>query len=336
MPARRSIAPHWLGGVSEGLAATAFPRDQRYLVGVSGGVDSRVLLQVLLQLDFKDLVVCHLDHNLRGTQSRADSVFVRRLSFFFKVTSSTEKVTDWPANASMEAAGRAARWQLFASASKAYSANKVFLGHHADDQVETFLFNLFRGTGSFGNAGMKFLTSIEVAGQTLSLIRPLLSVWKSDLLEFARINHLKFREDASNLSQAYSRNRIRHELIPRIEAVLERPVRTSILRVCAVAQDEEDFIQALVPDIWLEKELEVKVLRALPRSLQRRVFFRWLRRHGIPDVGFNDVEAIRSLLTQSRTAKVNLPGASFCRRKAGKIFLQTGLPTLPAVRVRLP
>jgi tRNA(Ile)-lysidine synthase len=320
MRARRPIVPHWLGGVSDAL--TAFPKDHRYLVGVSGGADSRVLLQVLLQLDFKDLVVCHLDHNLRGTQSRADAAFVRRLAGRSGLAFYTQQVTEWPAHTSVEAAGRAARWELFASASKTYSADCVFLAHHADDQVETFLFNLFRGTGSFGNAGMKLLTSIEVGGQTLSLIRPLLSVWKSELIEFAKVNHLKFREDASNASQAYSRNRIRHELIPSIEAILRRPVRTSVLRTCAVAQDEEDLIQALVPDIWLGKELEVRVLRTLPRPLQRRVVYRWLRRLEIPDVGFNDVEAVRSLLAQSRTAKVNLPGASFCRRRAGKIFLQ--------------
>ena len=93
MLARRSIAPHWLGGVSEALTTTAFPRDQRYLVGVSGGVDSRVLLQVLLQLDFKDLVVCHLDHNLRGPQSRADSAFVRRLADRSGLAFYTEGVT---------------------------------------------------------------------------------------------------------------------------------------------------------------------------------------------------------------------------------------------------
>lgn len=320
MRARRPIAPRWLGDVSDAL--TAFPKDHRYLVGVSGGVDSRVLLQVLLQLEFKDLVVCHLDHNLRGTQSQADADFVRRLAGRSGLAFYTQQVTEWPARTSVEAAGRAARWELFASASKAYSANCVFLAHHADDQVETFLFNLFRGTGSFGNAGMRFLTSIEVEGQTLSLIRPLLSVWKSELIEFAKVNHLKFREDASNASQAYSRNRIRHQLIPSIEAILRRPVRTNLLRTCAVAQDEEELIQALVPDIWLEKELEVRVLRTLPRAMQRRVVYRWLRRLEIPDVGFDDVEAIRSLLSPSRTAKVNLPGASFCRRRAGRIFLQ--------------
>lgn len=320
MPEPRSTSPRWLKAVSDLL--TDFPREHRYLVGVSGGVDSRVLLHVLLQLGFKDLVVCHLDHNLRGTESQADAAFVRRLTERSGLAFYSQRVTEWPADISVEAAGREARWQLFTAASKAYCANGVFLAHHADDQVETFLFNLFRGTASFSNAGMKFVTTIEVAGRTLSLIRPLLSVWKSELLEFGKINRLKFREDASNASRVYSRNRIRHELIPKIEAAFQRPVRTSLLRICMIAQDEEELIESLVPDIWLEKELEVKALRALPPALQRRVVYRWLRRHEVPNVGFNDVEAIRSLLASARTAKINLPGASFCRRKSGKLFLQ--------------
>lgn len=320
MLVRRLTPPHWLKAVSNVLMP--FPRDDRYLVGVSGGVDSRVLLHVLLQLGFKDLVVCHLDHNLRGTESQADAAFVRRFSERSGLTFYTQRVTEWPDDISVEAAGREARWQLFAAASETYSANGVFLAHHADDQVETFLFNLFRGTASYSNAGMKFLTTIEIATRKLSLIRPLLSVWKSELLEFAQVNHLKFREDSSNASRVYSRNRVRHELIPKIEAVFQRPVRKSVLRICAITQDEEDFIQSHVPDIWLEKELLVKALRALPPALQRRVVYRWLVRHEIPDVGFNDVEAIRSLLTQARPAKINLPGAAFCRRKSGKLFLQ--------------
>lgn len=320
MPEPRSTSPRWLKAVSDLL--TGFPREHRYLVGVSGGVDSRVLLHLLLQLGFKDLVVCHLDHNLRGTESQADAAFVRRLTERSGLAYYSQQVTEWPADISVETAGREARWQLFASASKAYSTNGVFLAHHADDQVETFLFNLFRGTASFSNAGMKFVTTIEVAGRTLSLIRPLLSVWKSELLELAKISRLKFREDASNASRLYSRNRIRHELIPKIEAAFQRPVRTSLLRICAVAQDEEEFIASLVPDIWLEKELEVKALRALPAALQRRVVYRWLRRHEVPNAGFNDVEAIRSLLASASTAKINLPGASFCRRKSGRLFLQ--------------
>jgi tRNA(Ile)-lysidine synthase len=320
MLVRRSTPPHWLKAVSNVLMP--FPRDDRYLVGVSGGVDSRVLLHVLLQLGFKNLVVCHLDHNLRGTESQADAAFVRRFSERSGLAFYTQRVTEWPDDISVEAAGREARWQLFAAASKTYSANGVFLAHHADDQVETWLFNLFRGTASYSNAGMKFLTTIEIATQKLSLIRPLLSVWKSELLEFAQANHLKFREDSSNASRVYSRNRVRHELIPKIEAVFQRPVRKSVLRICAIAQDEEDFIQSHVPDIWLEKELQVKALRTLPPALQRRVIYRWLVRHEIPDVGFNDVEAIRALLTQARPAKINLPGAAFCRRKSGKLFLQ--------------
>jgi tRNA(Ile)-lysidine synthase len=310
----------WVGSVRTTLAH--YPRDQTSLVGVSGGLDSRVLLELLLQFGFSNLVVCHLNHNLRGSASREDAKFVEELSERLQLPCFSRTVKAWPKNRSIETAARLARHRFFAEAAKRFQTNLIFLAHHADDQVETFLFNILRGTGSFGNAAIEPDTILQVEKQALSVVRPLLGIWKLELQEFAKRNRLQYREDATNSELLYTRNRIRNLLIPEIEKILERPVKRNLLRLSEIAREEEKFLETVTPEIWLQDSISVRELRALPAALQRRVIYRWLDQLEIRDVGFEAIEGVRALIEREKPAKTNLPQDRFCRRKAGRLFLE--------------
>src|SRR5260370_16970740 len=136
---KRGLFP-WMSSVRETLAA--YPRDQRYLIGVSGGLDSRVLLELLQQFGFSRLAVCHLNHDLRGSASRQDAEFVERLAKQLKLPCFSKTIKTWPKKSSIETAARLARHRLFFEAAKEFKTNRIFLAHHADDLFETLLFNI--------------------------------------------------------------------------------------------------------------------------------------------------------------------------------------------------
>ncbi len=317
---RSPLPPAWPEVFRENI--NGLDRGVCYLVAVSGGVDSRVLLHLLLQSGFQNLVVSHLDHRLRGSESAADARLVRRLAARLTLPLYLRSVNEWPANLSLETAARQARHRFFANGARQYGAAGVFLGHQANDQVETFLFNLFRGTASLGHAAMQFRSTIDIEGQKVLFLRPLLSVWKTEIYAFAKANCLRYREDKSNQESVFSRNKLRNDLIPQIEALFGRPIAPAILRTCFAALDDEDFLQSLVPAMWQEAQLSVPLVRRLPVPAQRRLIYRWLRYQGIPDVNFDHVQAVRSLLWRTTPAKSNLPAAKHCRRGAGKLFIE--------------
>lgn len=300
-----------------------FSPDERCLIGVSGGRDSVVLLHQLVAAGFKHLVVCHLNHALRP-ESADDARFVANLAKDYGLESVVGR-QDIAARArrrrqSIETAGREARYGLFAQTARNRECPRLFLAHHADDQVETFLFNLFRGSAGPGLCGMRPLSTQVLDGVTLHISRPLLGVWREQIDAYAARHHLVYREDASNTDLRYTRNRLRRELIPAIEQSLDRDVRRSIWRAAEILRAEDDVMAGMV-HAQSSSELDVPELRAQPLALQRRILHAWLKSRELPNIGFSEVEAVRSLI-DGRTAKTNLPGGWHARRRARKLFLQ--------------
>jgi tRNA(Ile)-lysidine synthase len=188
--------------------------------------------------------------------------------------------------------------------------------------VETFLFNLFRGTGSLDNAAIKTESRVTVGTGNLLIRRPLLQVWKDDIYEFAAAFRLKFRQDSTNSSRQMVRNRVRHDLIPEIERLMGRPVKRALLRTIELATNEGEFLRSLVPEMESQAELDTRELRKFAVAIQRRTIHGWLRHQNVKDCGFDEIEAVRSLLNRMVIAKINLPQGVFCRRRAGRLFLQ--------------
>jgi tRNA(Ile)-lysidine synthase len=303
-----------------------FPLDGRYLIGVSGGRDSVVLLHWLTNLGYKKLIVCHLNHQLRGRSSLADARFVEKLALKyhaeFELESANVRALATKQKMSIETAAREARYDFFAETARRRKCKTIFLGHHADDLVETFLINLFRGAGTTGLSGVREISTRRIDDFDLTIVRPLLGVWRREIDSYLREHRIKFREDASNKNLNPLRNRIRHRVIPYLEKILGRNIRPAIWRAAAIASEEEAWIDGQLPDSS-DIDLSVAKLRVLPIALQRRAIFKWLRAQNIAEVGFDVIERVRSLLDQTaRAAKINLAHDQHVRRRTGRIFIE--------------
>jgi len=290
-----------------------FRRGQSILVGVSGGLDSMVLLQLLNDASAESnwrLTVAHLNHRLRGQSSAADERLVRRTAERLGLSFVGERL-DVRAHArtkglSLEMAARELRHAFLARTARRLHIRTIALAHHADDQVELFFLRLVRGSGSEGLAGMKW-RAWSPADMGIELVRPLLSHPKSELRQYAVEQGIRFREDASNALLDMSRNRIRHELVPLLKRRYQPRLDRVILRTMRILEAEAELVREEAGD-WLARmqasvssarlkrktksNLAVTPFDELPPAVQRRCLQLQLARKGIePD--FDLIERLR-------------------------------------------
>jgi tRNA(Ile)-lysidine synthase len=302
------------------LALEGIPKTKKLLVGVSGGRDSMVLLHALQRVGYRKLVVCHIDHMLRGKAAKADAAFVRRQVAKAGLTfeSARARTKDYAiANKkSLELAARELRRAFFAECARKHRCRLILLAHHADDQIETCLFNFLRGSGPAGIAGIKPVSKLG----NLAIHRPLLAVSRDDIERYRQLRRIPFREDSSNAEYFHTRNKLRHEILPAIEKMLGPAFRKAIPRAAEILRAEEEWMSSLVPAV--AETLSCRDLRAMPLALQRRVARAWLAARGIPEPGWEETCRVLSLLDTAGPAKINLPGDRHARRRAGVIFLE--------------
>jgi tRNA(Ile)-lysidine synthase len=272
-----------------------------------------------------------VEHGLRGAEGEADAAFVEAAAKRFGTPCEIRRV-DAAAFAaeekcSLETAARELRYRALAAVARERSVSRVFLAHHADDQVETVLMRLFRGAGSRGLAGMAEESDRTVDGIGLTLVRPFLEVTRAEIADYVRMNGIDLREDASNASDFALRNRIRNRLLPEIEAVFGRDARTAILRAARLAALDEAWAAESLGELPRRGAgLEVTALRAMPAAKRNRLLLSWLRGSGVPDCGLAEVEGVAAvLLSDDRPAKANLPGGFHVRRRAGELFIEDPL-----------
>ena len=227
---------------------------QSVLIAVSGGVDSMALLEVLVRLAPEHrwrLHVAHFNHQLRGRASDADERLVRatakRLQLPFVGGRADVRRLAVRQKVSIEMAARRARHEFLAHAARKRRIKTVALAHHRDDQVELFFLRLLRGAGGRGLSGMKW-SNPSPADKRLTLVRPLLDSPKADLRAFARETKVRFREDASNDSPDFLRNRIRRELLPLLKRRYAPALDKVILRQMAILGDEAELLEGLARD----------------------------------------------------------------------------------------
>lgn len=295
------------------------------LAGVSGGRDSVVLLHLLAGAGFTSGTVCHLNHGLRGKNSDQDARFVKRVAKFHKMRFICEKIdlTCLPGE-SLEAVARRERQAFFARCARETGAEELFLGHHADDQAETFLWNLLRGSGRDGLTAMQPVSEMSIDGLVLRLRRPLLHIWREEIDAYVQAKGLKFREDASNRSKIFTRNKLRREIIPWLEKKLARNIREPLWRAAEIVRAENEWLQVLTGEFPSPDPLLIWEFTGQPLAWQRRRVLAWLTANGVPRCGFSEISAVLSLLeVQDGPPRVNLPGDLQARRRAGKIYLAT-------------
>ncbi len=301
-------------------------RGARLLVGVSGGADSVALLHLLVDAGFRNLVVCHLDHRLRGRESTGDARFVRTLAGKLGLPCETGRI-DVRArmkerSESMETAARNARHDFFAECAVKYRCRRILLAHHADDQAETVLWNLLRG--SHGLKGMREEQGITVAGKRLDFIRPLLGVRHSALVIWLESHGRKWREDASNKEPVAVRNRLRNEVFPLLSEISGRDAVEAFIRGAADSFEREEIeARALEQANVLDPQgrLHIPALRQLPPVLQRSALRRFLVDHDVPSIDRALLERAVAMMDTANPAVVNLPGGRRLRRREGRLWM---------------
>ena len=294
-------------------------RGQGFLVAVSGGVDSMVLMQVLHDLAPAQgwrLIVAHMNHALRGQSSDADERLVRRAAETLKLPVRVERADvrrfARAHGFSLEMAARKVRHDFLARTAAQLGIRSIGLGHQADDQLELFLLRLFRGSSGEGLAGMRWRNP-SPSNRKIELVRPLLDQPRSVLLEYASQAGIRFREDASNASLDIQRNRIRGELLPLLRAKYQPALSKIILRTADILGADAEFA-AQAASAWLSRRLnarpsgrrdvaQVKMgcpgfpdpsapFEKLPVAVQRRIIQLQLLRQGIaPD--YSLIEELR-------------------------------------------
>lgn len=293
---------------------------------MSGGADSVALLHLLLEAGYRNLVVAHFNHRLRGKASDADAAFAeklaKKLDLPIEIGAADVRKLATSRKSSVETAAREARYGFLAETARKHRTRTVVLAHHADDQVETCLFNFLRGSGIAGLSGMKPSTKRVVDGVELELLRPLLAMPKADLLAYLTERKIRFREDLTNAVAEASRNKLRLKVLPLIEELLGPSFKGSILRNANLLADEIDLLSSLSGPMALREKLPVKLLRELHPALRRRVLHAWLKNQGIEEPGFAEVERTAFLLDADGPAKINLPGNRHARRRAGVLFIE--------------
>lgn len=314
------------------LQSGCIPPGSRVLVAVSGGADSVALLALLRQVSDSmalHLEAAHLDHALRETSSD-DARFVEQLCVGFGIPVTVER-SDVASIAkrgkgNLEEIARNVRRNFLVNTAKEHNCQLIALGHHADDQAETFLMRLLRGSGPDGLAGMR------VVNQTV--VRPLLSFRRDELLDYLQNAGIPWREDESNFDQAFTRNRVRHDLLPVLKSYNPNLVK-QLASLCDLMRQDDDFwVELVAKELarcgrWQEQSfiLERPLLHGLAPALVGRLVRAALRkvRGDLRGVTATHIAGVLKLLrSDAPQGELDLPGAwvarryevlSFCKRK---------------------
>ncbi|MBT3923868.1 MAG: tRNA lysidine(34) synthetase TilS [Nitrospina sp.] len=304
--------------ISTSIQKLVVPGD-RVLVAVSGGVDSLALLYLLEQFSKAmgyELFVAHLNHLARGEESDEDAMFVEKVAkelslpvFVDRIDIGAEKPH---LKTSFQESARILRYQFLEKTLKSISGDKIAVGHTADDQIETVLMNLLRGTGLKGLSGMP-----EKRGQ---VIRPLLGCRRNELELVLKSQNLSYRMDSSNNENKYLRNKIRHDLIPFL-STFNHDLSRSLLSLAEIVRDEDEWISGETREIFAqlvrtsneERKLSIKISdfqkqhRAIKRRLVREILYQL--RGSLREVTALHVQQVLDLFARARVGSLlKLPG----------------------------
>jgi len=309
------------------------------LAAVSGGPDSVCMVHVLAGLQAElgfELKVAHLDHGFRGEESRGDAAFVRDLAARLGLPCVCDEVNvprfllERPMSA--QDAARMLRYQFLVKTSKLEFCQRIATGHNADDQAETVLMRALRGAGPDGLAGIP-------PKRDETIIRPLIAVWRSEIMAYLEEHGLPYRTDASNLDSKYFRNELRNDVMPLLERYNPN-LRQSLANVGTIMTDvaahfariTDEALPRLVKRARLGQfVLDSAVLDGYDDALRRSVFRKLFEalRPDLAPLPFQHVESMMSLVRRGRVgASVELPGGTVARLEHGTLVLECGPPVL--------
>jgi len=303
--------------------------DDKILVGVSGGPDSVTLLKILLSFRQKyhlSIYIAHLNHMLRGKESDEDANFVRNLAReldlpcevkSYNLTEIAQKK-----RLTLEEAAREYRYMFYLKTTQKFGANKIALGHNADDQVETVLMRFLRGSGLEGLMGIPSVRD--------KIIRPLIECTREEIEEYCQEHQIEYRIDSTNKEILYFRNKIRLELLPLLSHEYNKNIKDIILHLQSIISEVSKYLQQKTELIFREiaeikgREnviIDLKSLNSLPMVFKRRIIRRSIEviKGNLYSINFahND-EVLKLTEYQSGEKEIHLPD----NLRAKKIYNQ--------------
>src|SRR3990172_9524215 len=310
-------------------------RGETVVCAVSGGADSVVLLHILMELMEElglRLIVAHMDHGLRAEESRRDHDFVkvlaksRRLEFTSRLF---EKGELKGLGGSPQEAARIKRYAFFEETAAKYKAQRVALGHTSDDQAETVIMRLLKGSSLSGLSGIPPVRGI--------FVRPLIQSIRASIEEYAREHGIAFVTDSTNLTVKYLRNRVRLELIPKLQEDYNPSIKETLARTAHLLANDDDFIEkaavkafeaALIEQRAGAIVLDRSKLKRMHKALSSRVFLASVRSLGVEvELGSLHVDSFFEIMDGVRpNASISLPGGTRARREYGRMVVHSGLP----------
>ncbi|MCT4661158.1 MAG: tRNA lysidine(34) synthetase TilS [Tissierellales bacterium] len=280
----------------------------KLLLGVSGGVDSMVLLDLMIQIraDMSiELGVAHLNHGLRGEAADKDCELVRRVSIENEIPFYEEKVDMMEYSRTHkltpEEAGRNLRRNFFRRISEKYDYKKIVLAHNQNDQAETLIMRIFRGTGIDGLIGIKKINGMW--------IRPMLMISRTEIERYALEYGIKYRTDHTNLETIYERNKIRLDLLPMIQKQYNPKIIESLVRLSKSAEADVSYIEGVVDGIASEMfeidekylEFSIEKFNKIDNRLKNRVLRRGLRllKQSLEGIEENNIILLKAFIENS-------------------------------------
>ena len=317
----------------------------KVIVGVSGGADSVCLLLVLLHLkeEFKiEIEAVHVHHGLRGIQADEDAQYVQNLCevngvfchIFHRNLKELSKANGW----SEEEAGRKLRYQCFYEVLEQRGGNKIAVAHHKEDSAETILFHLFRGSGLKGLAGIQ--------GVRDQIIRPLLCCGRDEIEEYLSEKEISYQTDVTNLTDDYTRNKIRNYMLPYAKREINDGALENILHAGEIISEADEYFEEIANKFYgkyvREKEaaicIEIESLKELKPILQGYVFRRGLQaiNKNLKDFTRIHFDSMKDLLEKEVGKQINLPYGLIARRDYEELVIEKETNYGKNINVRMP
>lgn len=278
--------------------------NDKIIVGFSGGPDSVFLVEMLKKLKKKinfDIVLVHINHLLRGENSDGDENFSLEYGKKNEMQVFSRKINitalGKELGLTLEEAGRKARYDLFKEILKKTRANKVALAHNKDDQLETFMFRLTRGTSIEGLEG--------IVAKREMYIRPISEIYKKDIIKYLNDNNISYRIDETNFENEFTRNSIRLDLIPFIEKRYNPKFKDKLYSLIEEIREVNKVLEIKFEEYMVDNKLNIKKLKQLNKYLLSKVLIQYLYSYGI-EVSRNKIQLIEDILNKGGSKDISL------------------------------
>jgi len=332
------------------------------IVGVSGGPDSVALVRILHSINSaKNLhlrfYVAHLNHQLRGKSSEEDAQFAENLSKelslpFILKNVNIQEIAD-QTKRSIEETARIERYAFFKESSQKYNASAVAIGHTADDNAETVLHRIIRGTGISGLEGIPVKRPLTT-DSSIQIVRPLLFTWRREIIDYLGKEQQNYRTDISNYETTYLRNKIRLELIPLLEKQFNPNIKNTLVQLCQIFSANNEYLSVeakkILKDSTIESAegsytLDTHSLTKQPRILQQLVFQEILNSMEIPlkEITYEHyTKILNEIAKKGRGRHFQLPGKLYLWHEHRMLYFKKDLlpqpciPLLSEIPIQIP